>query len=502
MTYRDLREYIARLDEVGELTRLDGVDWNEEVGAVYYLSSRPVLIDNISGYPPGYKILVGVFPRSPRQFFLATNWSTTSRGTALTREWKEHQRTFHRTPPVEVRDGPVLENVITGEGIDLFKFPVPKWHEEDGGRYIGTHDMLIVKDPETGRLNVGTYRMQVHDRCTLGIYISAGKDGYIIVDRYLSQGKACPVVAVFSVDPAQLLASSGHIPHFDQTSEFDFAGWLKGSPEEVLRGPVTGLPIPARAEIAVEGEIAPGEKMLEGPFGEGTGYSEARMSPVIKVKAIYHRHAPILTGAMPIYHPPDKAAPQDIIKSSQVWDQMERAGVREIKGVACFYQNRLIVVAIKNSYAGHSRQAGLIASQCHAGAYCGHWVVVVDDDIDPSNLVHVMWQVVTRTDGGRAIQVLDYCWGSHMSALDPTRAATMSEYPLNPSEATYRSAVVVDACRPLEWDRSWHRQVKPSDGLQQRVIEKWGQTLFPGGDKGAYTGTASMIAAEEGAGSE
>ncbi|MBI4319537.1 MAG: UbiD family decarboxylase [Chloroflexi bacterium] len=498
MAYRDLREYVDLLDRDGQLLHLHGAHWEEEVGAISYLSPKAVLIDNIPGYPTGHRILANILGRDLRQFFLATNWSTESRGIALTREWKEHLRSFSPTPSIEVNEGPILENVLTGEDVDLLKFPVPKWHEEDGGRYIGTMDMVITQDPETGRLNCGSYRMQVHDRATLGIHISEGKDGYLIREKYLAQEKPCPIVAVFAVDPAQLLASGGHITHVDIASELSFSGWLKGVPEEVVRGPVTGLPIPARAEIAVEGEIVPGDEMMEGPFGEASGYSEPRMLPVVRVKAVYHRDNPMLTGRMPIYHPPGKTASgQDVNSAATVWDQLERAGVREIKGVACYFDVHIIVIAIRNSYAGHSRQAGIIASQCHRGAYLGNWVIVVDEDIDPSNLTEVMWRVSTATDGSRAIQILDYCWASHLSLLDPTRAFTRAEYPVHPHKATYRSAVVVDACRPVELDRRWHRMVKPSDSLIRRVNEKYGQAMFPEGEKpGPYVTTALFVPGE------
>ncbi|MBI2853547.1 MAG: UbiD family decarboxylase [Chloroflexi bacterium] len=484
MAYRDVREFIERVDAIGELTRLEGVNWNEEAGAVFYLSSDAVLMSKFPGYPPGYRILANQLRGSVQRFLLAANWSTNEEGVGLTKAWKERLRAFEPVPPKWVDDGPIMENVHTGSAIDMLEFPVPKWHEEDGGRYIGTEGIEIVKDPESGRLNFGTYRMQVHDKATLGIYMSEGKDGYIIREKYARQGKLCPVVAVFGVDPGLLLASGSHITHVGGTSEFDYAGWLKGMPEEVIQGRFTGLPIPANAEIAIEGEILPGDMAVEGPFGEQTGYSEARELPAVRVKALYHRDDPIITGRMPLSYPPGKRElQQDFYNAALIWDQMEKAGVREIKGVACYYHHRLIVVSIRNSFAGHSRQAGIIASQCHAGNYLGNWVIVVDEDIDPSNIKDVLWAVLTRTDAKRAIQVLEDCWSSHMSLIDPSRPFIKAEYPLIPSKATYRSAAVIDACWPVEWDRSWHRGVKPSQELQDRVMEKWGNAIFRKGAK-------------------
>lgn len=253
MSYKDLREYIELLDKIGELVRLDGVHWNEEAGAVFSLSKKAVLMDKFPGYPPGFRLLAAPILHQkkiegPSMFFLATNWLTDKTGMGLTKAWMEHLREFKPIPPKFVKTGPIMENVATGPDVDVFKFPVPKWHEEDGGRFIGTAGIQIVKDPETGRVNIGTYRMQVHDKATLGIHMSDGKDGYIINEKYKRMGKPCPVVAVFGADPALLLAGGGRTTHVDGSSEFDFAGWLRGMPEEVIKGRFTGLPIPANAE--------------------------------------------------------------------------------------------------------------------------------------------------------------------------------------------------------------------------------------------------------------
>ncbi|MBI2853540.1 MAG: UbiD family decarboxylase [Chloroflexi bacterium] len=478
MSYADLRQFIEQLDKAGELTRLDGVHWDGEAGAVCHESSKAVLMDNFPGYPAGYRLLGNMLEKSLRRFCLATNWSTESRGNELTRAWKEHLGEFKPVPPRWVDDGPIMENVLVGEDIDVLKFPVPKWHEEDGGRYIGNVGIEIVKDPESGRVNFGTYRMQVHDKAILGIHMSEGKDGFIIREKYFKQGKPCPVVAVFGIYPSLAVAGSSQITHVGGVSEFDFAGWLKGMPEDVIRGRFTGLPVPANAEIAIEGEIFPGDTAMEGPFGEGSGFSEPRELPVVRVKGLYHRRDPVLTGRFNRYYPPGKGElSSNFQKAALIWSQMERAGVREIKGVASYLDNHLTVVSIRNSFAGHSRQAGLIASQCHAGDYDGNWVIVVDEEIDPCILGDVLWAMMTRTDAKRAIQVLEDCWASHKSLIDPSRPFIKAEYPLIPSKATYRSGAVIDACLPVEWDHRWHRQVKPSKELRDAVLRKWGQQL-------------------------
>ena len=137
--------------------------------------------------------------------------------------------------------------------VDLLKFPVLKSHRMDGGRYIGTGDCFINRDPETGYVNMGTYRMQVHERNLLGVWQSPGQQGRLIAERYWKQGKACPVVVTFGGDPLLFFLSYTKFPF--GISELDRAGGMLGRPVEVIKGPLTGLPIPAHAEVVIEGEI-------------------------------------------------------------------------------------------------------------------------------------------------------------------------------------------------------------------------------------------------------
>ena len=144
---------------------------------------------------------------------------------------------------------------MTGGKVDLLKFPVLRSHASDGGRYIGTGDVLINQDPESGYINMGTYRMQLHERNLLGLWMSPGQHGQIIGRRYWEKGKSCPIVATFGQDPLTFMASNAKIPW--GRSELDFVGGLRGRPLDIVKGPITGLPIPAHAEIAIEGEIPP-----------------------------------------------------------------------------------------------------------------------------------------------------------------------------------------------------------------------------------------------------
>ena len=229
--------------------------------------------------------------------------------------------------------GALLENVKTGDDIDLFKIPVPRWHEHDGGYYIGTGDMVIMRDPDTGWINYGAYRVQAHDKKLATVMCSKGKHGDMIQKKYHERGQPCPVAVVCGMHPALFMIAGLEIPH--GKNEYDAAGGLLGEPVQVIMGPKTGLPIPAHAEIAFEGFIHPNDKIDEGPLGEWTGYYAGglKKEPAIRVETMMYRDDPILLGAIPGIPPDDNSFYRGSYRSGAVWNQLEAAGVPEVKGV-------------------------------------------------------------------------------------------------------------------------------------------------------------------------
>ena len=158
----------------------------------------------------------------------------------------------------------------------------------DGGPYIGSGSIVVMRDPDTGWINASIYRVQVHGKNQVTVQFDhPGRHGAIIAKKYWDQGKPCPIVVVNGEDPALFIAGFESLP--SGYSEFDFAGAIKEAPVELCLGPKTGLPIPAHAEIILEGVFKPatGETLMEGPFGEFTGYyaSERRPLPIMQVEA-------------------------------------------------------------------------------------------------------------------------------------------------------------------------------------------------------------------------
>ncbi|HLY65612.1 MAG TPA: UbiD family decarboxylase, partial [Chloroflexota bacterium] len=276
MPFADLREFIAAADRLGELRTVTNADWDLEIGAIteinYQRQGPALLLDEIKGYPRGYRILANAMD-SLRRSLLALDLPLDASIDEALDLYQERIDAFRPTPPREVPHGPIHENVLSGDDIDLWKLPTPKWHEEDGGRYLGTGDMVIMRDPDTGRVHFGTYRVMVQDEKTAGLYISPIHTGAIIEKKYWARGQSCPVVVVFGEEPVLFCAGAGYLGQKRGLPKYELAGHVRGAPVEIVCEEITGLPIPAAAEIAIAGEVPPPsvEARPEGPFGEWTG---------------------------------------------------------------------------------------------------------------------------------------------------------------------------------------------------------------------------------------
>jgi UbiD family decarboxylase len=469
---QDLRVWLAEMEAAGEIIRVRGADREREIGGIVDIYQRKIgnpalLFDNIPGYPKDYRVLANILT-SVRRINMTVGNPADSTEMELVRYWRNYMKDAKTIPPVTVANGALLENVKTGDAIDLFTIPVPKWHEHDGGYYIGTGDMVVMRDPDTGWINYGAYRVQAHDKKIATVMCSKGKHGDMIQRKYHERGLPCPVAVVCGMHPALFMIAGLEIPH--GKNEYDAAGGLLGEPVAVISGPKTGLPIPAHAEIAFEGFIHPNDRIDEGPLGEWTGYYAGglKKEPVIRVETLMYRHDPILLGAIPGIPPDDDSFYRGSYRSGAVWNQLEAAGVPEVKGVwshAAGGSRLWLTVSIKQLYAGHAKQAGLIASQCHAGAYVNRFVIVVDDDVDPADMNKVIWAMCTRCDPREGLEILRGCWSS---ALDPMAY----------SETDPRNArVVIDACKPFHRRHTFPLEVRASAELEAHIREKFGSLL-------------------------
>lgn len=474
--YEDLREWIEIAKKMGELKVVKGASWEKEIGMATELVQRSetapaVLFEDIPGSPAGFRVITNLFGggRGNMCYGYPDDLTKIELSTAV---METHLKDLKLIPHQVVEGGPILENIMMGDEVDLMKFPTPLWHEKDGGRYIGTGSYNVTMDPDEKWINAGTYRVMIHDKNSVGFYISPGKHGRIHRDKYIARNEPMPVVVVLGGDPLTFYMACTEIPY--GVCEFDLAGGLRNKPINVVKGKVTGLPFPANAEIVLEGYVDPRKVKKEGPFGEWTGYyaSDVREEPVMDIKAIYHRNDPIILGAPPQCPPDELCRYRSVMRSALLHDEIAKAGVPDVKGVWAHEvggSRMLLGISITQRYAGHARQTGHIASQCHVGAYAGKYVVVVDDDIDVSNLGELMWAMSTRSDPATSIDIIKNAWST---PLDP------SITPKNREEGNFtNSRAIIDACRPFHWKDQYPATNLPSPELRKETLEKFGYLL-------------------------
>jgi UbiD family decarboxylase len=472
----DLRQWLEKAEHMGQLRNIDGLDWDLEIGAASALNAKrkncpALLFDNIGGYPPGYRVLT-CSTSSPSLVALAMNLPQGCTDLELSDVLRERfpmwENDLDKYPPQMVETGPILENVHSADEVDLFEFPAPKWNEQDGGRYIGTGCAIVTRDLDTGLANLGTYRVMVQDSKTTGLYISPGKHGRIHYEKYHARGEPCPVAVSVGHHPLLFRVACIEVA---PDSEFKLAGAISEGPVRTIKEEITGLPIPADSEIVIAGWCPPGKMKEEGPFGEWTGYyaSKERPAPVIEVERIYHRNDPIILGSRCDRPPHEETYFHVLVKSAMLQDELIKAGVPDVKGVwlsqSGLYQ--LIVVSIKQRYSGHVKQAAFLASQGRIGSYMGRYVIVVDEDIDPTNINDVLWALCTRSDPEKDIDIIRR---ARSSALDPMIR--------KPSTDFSNSRAIIDACKPYDWIDEFPREIKTSPELVKMVKEKWGHELF------------------------
>lgn len=472
---RDMRSFIERLDALGEIKRIEGADLDTEVGALTEhmgdIDSQGLLFDKFAGYPQGFRIISNLF-RNCRRSAVAMGLPEDVKGVGFLHAWRKRALEYEPVPFEQVEGGPVFENQMAEGEVDLSKFPTPMWHDMDGGRYIGTGCGVITKDPESGKINIGTYRVMIQEKNKVSVKMNKGKHGRLALERSHAQGKALPVAITLGQEPSIFLASQMPLP--PDTSEYDFAGWMQGSPIPVVRGAVTGLPIPANGEIVLEGEIPPlrpEELPKEGPFGEWPGYyTEATVGdvPLMTVKRVYYRNDPIILGAPPLKSP-NSYLPIPL-GAITLWEQLEKAGIPDVKGVWGFVYGGqpgpFCVIALKQRYTGHAKQALLVAAGARAGAYGGKFVVVVDDDIDITNPHEVIWAISTRCDPREGIDVVKNVWAS---VCEPVIS------PMDRDTKGYvTDRVLIDACRPYQWIDRFPAVNAFEPAYKEKIAKKWG----------------------------
>src|SRR5256885_9667158 len=240
---RDLRDWIARVEAIGQLKRIsEEVGRDEEMGAITYMAHQeigaPALpFERIKGSPKGFRPPWNPLGPSADRFALAIGEPAGLPVMELIQRCKT--KFASPIPPVVVEgEGtPVNENHLRDDKVDIRNFPAARHWPRDGGEYIGTCDAVITRDPDGGWLNVGCYRQMVQGKNEVGLYLSPGKDARLHIERYWSRNEPCEVVCCWGIDPALFIAASQTFPK--TVSELDFVGAMLGRPVEIVKGEAT-----------------------------------------------------------------------------------------------------------------------------------------------------------------------------------------------------------------------------------------------------------------------
>lgn len=439
---KDLRDYIAKCEEEGLLCRIKKeVDWDLELSHIAKLNEEKggpaLLFENIKGYDT--PVITSTCTTTER-LALIMDMPRESTLVDLMREWVKKGET--KVPPKYVETGPCKENVMKGDKVDLFKFPVPKFFPLDGGRFFGTAHFVVTKDPDSDWVNVGTYRLQLLDKNTLGTQFIKGKHSDIMLKKYQALGKPMPVAVVVGCDPLMFLMGAARLSAFE--SEYDLAGSIRGGPIEVVKCETNDLPVPATSEIVVEGEVDANAFKPEGPFGEYTGYySGVGTDPrnFIKVNCVTHRNNPIFMSTTVGRAVTDTHMTMALTYGATLWQQLVAMRIPGLKAVYCPPEGSgrfLAIISMKQMYPGHADQMLTAAISTEMGAYGLKTVIVVDDDIDPWDISRVMYALSFRFQPNRS-QVIKR---GRSTPLDPS-------LPLGAREITGR--LLLDATIPYDW---------------------------------------------------
>jgi 4-hydroxy-3-polyprenylbenzoate decarboxylase len=369
-------------------------------------------------------------------------------------------RIGRHTAPRRVSGGaPCQEIVKLGPDASLDELPILKCWPLDGGRFI-TLPLVFTKEAQTGKRNVGMYRMQVYDARTAGMHWQRHKVGSRHYAEYEAQGRDIPVAVALGGDPVLTYAATAPLP--DEIDEMVFAGFLRKKPVELVRCKTVDIDVPADAEIVIEGVVPPGERRIEGPFGDHTGfYTLEDAYPVFKVTAITHRRRPVYPATI-VGRPPmedgwlGKATERLFLPLVRLFVPEVIDYNLPVEGVF----HNLCIVKIRKRYPGHAQKV------MHALWGLGQMmftkiIVVVDEWVDVQNLQEVLW--VTANN------------------IDPERDVTFVKGPIDVLDHASRamgfgSKMGIDATKKLPeegFTRPWPPVITMAPEVKERVDRMW-----------------------------
>jgi 4-hydroxy-3-polyprenylbenzoate decarboxylase len=475
MAIQDVRQFIEALDKTGDVVRIkDEVDWELEAAAIsrraYERYGPAVFFEKIKDYPEGYRIFngsLGTYRRVAIALGLAPD--TPVRG--IQEEYE--RREANPIKPKLVTDGPCKENVMLGDDVDLYQFPAPVIHDGDGGRYLGTWDILISHDPDTGWNNWGMYRFMIHNKHSIvGFPDTNSHFGMVFFGKYVPKNQPMPAALVIGADPlSHMVATAGYRIGED---EADFASALMQAPIELIKCETSDLLVPARAEIVIEGDMLPDKTATEGPFGEYPGYRTqgAHMSIVMRVKAITYRNSPIISMislGMPV---DDSSLAAAMTTALAVKRRLKRYGVPVTDVyVPPHGVTHLVIVGVKK---GGAEVAKGVTNAVWSRRKVVSKIMVVDEDVDVFDIGQVLHAFGTKCHPGRGITIFeDEGVGNPLTPY----------YSREERRRRHASTVLFDCTWPSDWKdedtpfKSSFENMYPKE-VKDKVLADWSRFGF------------------------
>ncbi len=347
------------------------------------------------------------------------------------------RRESNPLPPRWVSDAeaPVKEVILRGEEASLDLLPITTHNELDGGPFV-SGGVLLQKDPDTGKINAGIYRHQKFDSRRLGVMQNPAHHGRYICRKYEDRGERQPVALVIGHHPALLMAAVAKVPGIG--GELDVCGGYLGEPLELVQGVTVDLPIPARAEIVIEGYIPPGERQFEGPFGEWPHYYTGKGDmPFMVVTAILMRHDAIYQDLFAAH--PEHNICGALPRMGSLFRRIQEV-VPSVVNVNLPYSGgsrAFCYISLRKRTEGEPQQAAFAALTTETDI---KHVVVVDDDIDVFNETEVLWALATRFEADTDMIVMPNCLGAHLNPTAHNKTRT--------GHGPLQTKVIFDATKP------------------------------------------------------
>ena len=482
LKYSDLREFIAFLEQRGELVRIKReVDPNLEMTEISDRTLRAkgpaLLFENPKGYDT--PVLCNLFG-TPDRVAMGMGQENVSAlrdvGTLLAflkepeppkglRDLWEKRHDFKQVlnmPVKQIKNPPCQEIVIEGDDVDLDKLPIQTCWPGDKAPLV-TWALAVTRGPEKERQNLGIYRMQKIGKNKLIMRWLAHRGGALDYREFQKRfpGKPYPVAIALGADPATTLGAVTPVP--DTLSEYAFAGLLRGEKTQVAKCLGNDLQVPATAEFILEGFLHPGEEAEEGPFGDHTGYyNEVESFPVFTIDRITHRKDPIYHSTY-TGRPPDEPAVLGVALN-EVFVPILQKQFPEIVDFylppeGCSY--RMAIVSMKKQYPGHAKRVMMGVWSFLRQFMYTKFVIVTDDDIDVRNWEDVVWAMTTRMDPVRDTMMVENTPIDYLDFASPVSGLG--------------SKMGMDATNkmPGETDREWGEPIVMDEAVKQRVDEMW-----------------------------